>query len=292
MKLSSLTVGTILTAISALGFSTLPLFGIAAYQHGANVTTLLGMRFLVAAAILWAYVLLTRQPLPDWRTGALLLIMGAVGYTTMSLLYLSAVDKNRLSPALAALLLYTYPALVTLMAWWFDKHPLNWRQVAALALALAGVAMVLLAPGSGAVFTPLGAGLALGAAVVYGTYIFFGSRVTRRTTAPVATTYVCTAATVVFLGYGVSTGSLVSLAPLGWLAVAGTAFFATVVAVLLFFAGMERLGPSRASIISTLEPVSTAVISAAWFGDRMGLWQIVGGTLVLASVVWLHLRPE
>lgn len=292
MKHSSVTTGLLLTAASALCFSTLPIFGVVAYRAGANVVTLLGVRFLIAAAILWGFLLLTRRPLPDRRTGLLLLLMGGLGYTTMSVLYLSAVAADRLSPSLAALMLYTYPAIVAVEAWWFDGHRLTWRQGVALALALAGLSMVLLAPGQGTVFTPAGAALALASALVYGTYILLGSRVTRRTTPLVATTYVATAAAAIFLGYGWAAGELVSVAAPGWWAMVGMALVATVMAVLLFFSGLERLGPSRASIISTLEPVGTVVLSVLFFGDRLGGLQLVGGLLVLAGVVWLQVGTD
>ncbi|HWI64949.1 MAG TPA: DMT family transporter [Symbiobacteriaceae bacterium] len=289
---SNVALGTLLTVVSALGFSTLPIFGMLAYRSGANVVTLLGFRFLIAAILLWAYVLLTRRQLPDLRTALGLLIMGGVGYTSMSLLYLSSVAEDRLSPAMAALLLYTYPAIVAVLAWRFDRHALAGRQIIALLLTLGGVGLVLVTPGAGAAFTWTGAGLALGSAVVYGTYILFGSRVSVRSSPVVVTAFVSTAAALVFLTWGALTGQLVSVAPAGWWAIGGTAFFATVVAVLLFFAGIEHLGPSRASIISTLEPVGTAVLSAAIFHEQLGLWQIAGGVLVLGGIVWLQASAE
>lgn len=284
----SIAQGTVLTAISALGFSTLPIFGKLAYGAGANVVTVLGFRFLMAAIILWGYVLLTRRKLPDLRTGLLLLMMGGAGYTTMSMLYLSSVEHDRLSPAMAALLLYTYPAIVALLAWRFDHLRLGSRQIVAMLLALGGVGLVLITPGAGAAFTWTGALLALGAALVYGTYILFGSRVTVRSTPVVVTTYVCTAAATVFLAWGAASGQLVAMAPAGWWSIGGTALFATVLAVMLFFAGIERLGPSGASIISTLEPVGTAVLSAALFHERLGIGQLAGGVLVLGGIIWLQ----
>lgn len=292
MNLSARTTGTLMTVMSALGFSTLPIFGMIAYDAGATVSTLLGVRFLIAALILWAYVLLTRRTLPDLKSTLLLLLMGSAGYTTMSALYLSSVAADRLSPALAALLLYTYPAIVALMAWRFDGQHLSRRQVAALALTLAGLTLVLLVPGSQALFTVNGALLALGAAAVYSTYIFFGSRVSRQLSPIIVTTYVSTAAAVLFLGFGAVTGQLVPVAFAGWLAMVGTALFATVMAVMLFFAGIERLGPAQASMISTFEPVGTALLSALLFGDRLGGWQLTGGALVLAGILWLQAGAE
>lgn len=282
--------GTVLTAVSALGFSTLPIFAMMAYEAGGNPITLLGYRFLVAALLLWTYLLWRRVRLPDWQTSLRLLLMGGAGYSTMSLLYLSSVEGERLSPAIAALLLYTYPAIVTLLAWRFDGYQLNGQRVLALLTTLGGVGLVLVGPAGEVRFTWGGAGLALGAALVYGTYILFGSRVSRRTTPLVTTTVVSTAAAGVLLLFGAAAGELRPMAPAGWMAALGAGLVATVLAVILFFAGIERLGPSRASIISTLEPVGTAALAALLFGERLGIWQVTGGLVILASIVWLQRR--
>lgn len=283
------TTGTLLTAVSALGFSTLPIFAVTAYQNGANVTTFLAFRFLLAAALLWLYLLIKRAPLPNWRSALTLFAMGGVGYTSMSLCYVSAVDGGRLSPAFAALLLYTYPAIVTLLTWWFDGVALGRRQAAALVTTSLGVALVLVAPGGEALFTATGALLALSAAVIYSVYTYIAGKVTVQTPPVVVTTYVSTAGALVLLGYGSLSGTLVPTAMPGWLAIAGTALLATVVAVLCYFAGIERLGAARASMVSTLEPVGTAVLSVALFGDHLAGWQIAGGVLVLGGVAWLSL---
>lgn len=288
MRLSPAALGALLTALSALGFSTQPILGIVAYRAGANVVTVLGFRFLMAAAALWALVLIGRKALPDRKTTLQLLLMGSLWYTTFSVLYMKAVEADRLSPALAALLLYTYPAMVSLLAWRFDGQRIVGHQAVALLLALVGTVLVLVVPGAATIFTPLGAVLALGSAVTYATYVFFGSRVTRRTSPLVATAILITAAAAVFLGYGTATNSLVPMAPPGWWATAAMALFATVLAVLFFFTGIVWLGPARAAIISTLEPVGTAALAALLFGDRLGLWQIAGGALVLFGVVWLQ----
>ena len=55
----------LITIVSALAFSTLPLFGIYAFAEGANITTFLCVRFLIATALLWAYLILSRTSLPD-----------------------------------------------------------------------------------------------------------------------------------------------------------------------------------------------------------------------------------
>ena len=56
-------------------------------------------------------------------------------------------------------------------------------------------------------------------------------------------------------------------------------------AILCFFAGLARVGPSAASILSTLEPLVTVALAAAAFGESLGAVQLVGGALVLGAVL-------
>jgi drug/metabolite transporter (DMT)-like permease len=75
----------------------------------------------------------------------------------------------------------------------------------------------------------------------------------------------------------------VSAAGLGWLA--AIAVVCTVVAVSLFFAGLKRVGPTRASIISTAEPLTAVLLAFAVFGESMTLLQLAGGALVVGGVL-------
>ena len=71
----------------------------------------------------------------------------------------------------------------------------------------------------------------------------------------------------------------------GWGWIGGIVLVSTVGAILAFFAGLARVGPSAASILSTLEPVVTVVLAAAAFGESLSAVQLVGGALVLSAVV-------
>lgn len=287
---SDMTMGSLLTAASALCFSALPLFGLAAYTGGANVTTLLGVRFASAATLIWAYVFWKRLPLPDSKTTWQLLGLGAIGYSSMSWLYLSSVEGQRLSPALAALLLYTYPGIVAIMAWAFHKTSLGRRGFIALLASWTGVTLVLFAPDQTMLFTKEGALMALGSAIVYSTYIMVGHGIRGKSSALVTTALVTSAAAICFMLYGILTGSFVSVSTNGWLAMLGAGLVSTVMAVGFFFAGMERLGPSRASLISTLEPVGTVALSALVLHQDLSLLHAAGGALVLGGVVLLQTR--
>ena len=77
----------------------------------------------------------------------------------------------------------------------------------------------------------------------------------------------------------------------GWLAC--LAVVSTVAAVSLFFAGLQRVGPTTASIVSTAEPVVTVLLAFLVFGELLGPVQLLGGALVLGAVLVLaSYRPR
>jgi drug/metabolite transporter (DMT)-like permease len=59
----------------------------------------------------------------------------------------------------------------------------------------------------------------------------------------------------------------------------------TVAAIGLFFAGLARVGPTRASILATVEPLVTVALAFAIFGETIGLAGLVGAGLVVAAVL-------
>ena len=66
------------------------------------------------------------------------------------------------------------------------------------------------------------------------------------------------------------------------------ALVATVPPIAAFLAGVHRIGPSRATILGTVEPPVTIGLSALVFGERLGPLQLLGAGLVVAAVVILH----
>ena len=72
--------------------------------------------------------------------------------------------------------------------------------------------------------------------------------------------------------------------------VALIASVSTVMPIVLFMAGLARVGPSTASIASTVEPPFTVALAWIVLGETLGPLQLAGGALVLSAVVLLQLR--
>jgi drug/metabolite transporter (DMT)-like permease len=73
----------------------------------------------------------------------------------------------------------------------------------------------------------------------------------------------------------------------GWLAMLGIIVVSTIIPVVTFLAGLERVGPTNAAMLSTLEPIVTVLLAAWLFGDKLLPIVLLGGGLILAAVILL-----
>jgi drug/metabolite transporter (DMT)-like permease len=278
--------GIALVFASAVGFGTLGIFGIYAQRAGLSIPTVLAFRFLLAAAIVW--VLLAAQGrlvVLRGRTLAIALGLGAFGYATQSGLYFLGLEF--MTAGLVAIVLYTYPAFVVILAVLTIDERLTRTLVLALVLSLGGVVLVTGANPAGA--SLIGVGIVLGAALAYAVYITV-SRALLVTLDPlVLTAYVLPAAGITFVLIGSATGDLaIPTTPSAWTVLVCIAVFATALPVVTFFAGITYVGASRAGIISTVEPPVTVVLGAALFAEPVTTATVVGGALILLGVILLE----
>jgi drug/metabolite transporter (DMT)-like permease len=282
--------GALICLASAVAFGAMAIFGKLAYDEGATVGTLLAVRFLLAAALFWVLVAGTGaarhlRALPRRDLG-LAFALGGVGYSAQAGAYFAAL--HRLDASLLSLLLYTFPAMVTVAAIALGRERANRRKTAALVVASAGLFLALAGAGAGAL-DPLGTLLGISAAVIYSTYVLTSAGVAERVGPLVLSALVCTGAATTLILAGAAGGDVhpgdVSAAGFGWLA--GIAGVSTVGAISLFFAGLKRVGPTTASILSTAEPLTTVLLAFLAFGESLGPVQLAGGALVLGAVLVL-----
>ena len=278
----STAVGIAYVAASAVCFGTLPIFARLAYASGVDTSTLLLLRFSIAAALMWIVLAVRGVAVPRGRGLAMLVGMGAIGYAGQAFSFFTAVSLA--SAGLAALLLYLYPALVAILSRVVFRHHLSGAQVLAIGMALLGS---LLTIGRAVDGTPLGIFFGVLAALIYSVYILTGGRLPADITATASTAVVSSAAAVVFAGVVLLRGPQLPRTSAGWAAVLAIAVVCTVLAVALFLAGLERLGPVRASVYSTLEPATTLALATVLLGEQVTWLRAAGATLILGAVLLL-----
>ena len=279
--------GVACIVVSGVAFGVLAILARYAYAAGVDTATLLALRFAIATAVMVPVMLARGIPLPRGRVLGALVVLGVLGYAGQSFTFFTALT---LAPAgLVALLLYLYPALVALLSALLLNEQLTKAKLGALGMALAGMALTVAPSLAGAAPAANPAGIALGvaAAAIYAVYIIAGARVGRMVSPLAMSTVVIASAGMVFVIIALARGPAWPHTAGGWIAVACIAVISTVVAITLFFAGLDRIGPTRAATLSTVEPLVTVALAATVLGEPISPVQVVGGILILAAVVLL-----
>ncbi len=272
--------GIVLILVSTVAYGTMPILAKLAYRHGVRTGALLFWRFLLATAL---FALLTRRGQPPWRQRAVLWGLGAV-FIGNALTYFKALET--VPATTVSLVLYTYPVIVMLESALVGLEILTVRGLCAAVLAFSGCALTAgaaLAGGPGIYY-------ALASAFIYATYIVLSSRLARSVPAETAALHLAQTAAVGMGLLGLVRGELaLPRAPVAWLLVLAIAILCTVVAMYAFLAGLARVGPGRAAVISSLEVVVTLLLAFLFLGERLGPRQWAGALLILGAVVLQNL---
>ncbi|HEU4962532.1 MAG TPA: DMT family transporter [Bacilli bacterium] len=275
--------GVALILISASGFGLMPLLAKVAYAGGATVTTTLFVRFALAAVVFLLYLSMKkREPVTiSKRQWVALFLMGGVIYMLISTLYFSSI--NYIPTSLAALLLYTYPIFVALLSTWIDKEHFSGRIAVATVVTVGGLGLAL-GPSFQSI-NPIGVLLAVGAAVGYSIHIIISNRVVAKLPPLITSAVTITFTALSLLVTGLLRDDIhLTLEPKAWLAISALALFSTIIALFFFYAGIKLIGSTRASILSTFEPLVTIGLSILLFAEPFTWLQMVGSLLALLGV--------
>lgn len=284
--------GSILVVVAAIGFGFMVLFGKAwTLDRGVSVEMMLFLRFVIAGAIMAGIMVARGLKWPRGGTLVGLIMMGAILYVAEAMFFFQA--TLHIPGPLVSLLLYIYPVIVTIFAWLFLKEKLKSPQLVALGLAIIGLVMTIVPelreqrrPLTPRADAALGVLLGIGCAVSYSIYILVGGRFSRRGGGAIpASTIVILSTAAVFGAMTLGRGDPLPNVPIAWAGVLGLALISTVISITALLAGLERIGPVQTSTLSTLEPVTTALVGATLMNDTLSAVQLSGGACILAAAV-------
>jgi drug/metabolite transporter (DMT)-like permease len=301
--------GFLMVLLASAGYAFFPIFTRMLYADGRfGALDVLVWRFLLAAPVIWAALNLINQraknltpqpPLQEERGSRRLPVRGLLllGVLFAALAATALLSLERLPASTYVVIIYTYPALVALLSLVILRERLPGIGWLALGLTLIGV--VLTVP---TLFTDLqqvdadrqrvlvsGVLLTLLNALLYALYIVLSGRLLRGQSALAkASAWGITGSAgvsaVVLLVRGlVIPGNLAE-----WGSLVGIVIVCTVIPIFAFYAGIRLLGAARAAIVATIEPVMTLSLAALILGERMGIIQVLGAALIIASVVLLQ----
>lgn len=275
--------GVFLIILSALFSGTLAIFACLAYQAGTNPITLLFLRFSIAGVFMILVMAAQGVAFPRGRTLIVLIAMGALFYVSLSLSFFTALT---MAPAgLVVILLYLYPAFVTILTAIFLKKPVTTFNIVALLLSFIGIVFIVgLNSGKGQI---LGILLAILTALLFAIYLVLSHKSIIKAGALSATTVLTFSAGIVFGGIVAVKGVEFPVTMAGWVYAVAVALIPTVLAFLTLFAGLKRIEPPNAAIILTMEPVIAVVLAAVILGETITPVKILGGMMILSAVILL-----
>ena len=287
--------GPILIIIAACFWGSMGIFVRHLEAYGFTAIQIVSIRLTLAAVIFSILqIFIDRAGFKiALRDIPLFLGLGLGSILFFTICYFSAITIMPLSTA--AILLYTSPIWIMLMAALFFHEKLNARKLIALGLAFAGCVLVSGISGDG--ITVVGLLLGLGSGLGYGLYSILGTIALRRYSPYTVTTWtfifaacgswcVCRPADMILKFAGAEKLPLL----LGFCVL--TALVTAVIPFLTYTLGLRTVEASKAGIIATLEPVVATIIGIVCFGEGLTILSALGILLVLAAVVVLNVKAN
>jgi len=227
-----------------------------------------------------------RLPVSDFRR---MFLLGILGVAASNYLYYLAIQRTDVATAI--ILQYTAPILVLLYTVARGLQKPTVQRIAAVGLAVTGIALVIGIFGStGFRLDAIGVIAALGAAFSFAFYNVGGHSILARYDRWTVLLYVILSASLFWIV--VNPPWKIAAAHYSvdqWLFLLVFSLVSVLAPFSLYFAGLQHLEPTRAIVVSCLEPVFSIVIAAVALGEIVRPLQTVGIVLVLVAIVVVQL---
>ena len=250
---------------------------------------------LTTAGILFALILLIKDRKGfkiALRDIPLFLALGLVSILFFTCCYFTAIRLMTMSTA--AILLYTSPIWVMVLAIIFLKEKFTIQKLIALILAFAGCVLV---SGFGGKVTVVGILVGLGSGLGYGLYSIFGTFALKK-----YSPYTVTCYTFLIAGLGsifvanpvdlVSKISAIENKPALFGFILLTAVVTAVIPFLLYTLGLNMTTAGKAAVLATVEPAAATLFGFFVMKETVGPVAIAGILLVFAAIIVLSLRKK
>ena len=278
--------GSSLALLSASTFALLPVLTTHAFETGLEISTLLFMRFLIAAACLWGVVILKQAQWQPTLTQLKTLMPAAlIGVCMMSLAIFHAYQL--MSPSIATILFFMYPFFVLIHEVTIKKQPASLYKMLALGLAFTGLIFIIW-DGNTSLNTS-GVVLSISSGICYA--IFCGSLSSRSLQGMdsyALLAWITTLSAVAFMMICLfNSQPLLSTTLSGWAFTGLIAIVCTVVATVTINTAIRWIGASNASIIATAEPVIVFIFGFIFLNEKLttsialGIMLVVSGLLAM-----------
>lgn len=198
-----------------------------------------------------------------------------------------------LSVAIVVLLLYTQPLWTIIISRLFFKEKLTKTKLISCAVVLTGM-IILVNPFGAEINSPAGVILALVGGLALSLWVIIGSVVSKNKVPPFTIKFMNAILTIIFflifypiLLFFTNEPSIVrfsfDFSLTLWIGLIVFTVFAEIINHISYYKGVKKVPATDAGIILLLEPVTGALLAAAFLGQVLTLNIIVGGVLILIA---------
>lgn len=285
----------LLIAAAGILWGSMGLFVRTLNTAGLETMDIVFLRALVTGAGMLGYLAICKPSLLKIRLRDFWCFLGTgiASIVFFNFCYFRAITLTSLS--VAAVLLYTAPAMVMVMSWFLFKEALTGRKIIALVMTVAGCVLVTGVLKEGNTLTAGGILLGLGAGFGYALYSIFTRYALERgyhSLTITCYTFLIAAAAAVPLSHS---GFVMQVAFSSWgMGAFSLAFglLCTVAPYLLYTIGLKYTDNSKASILASVEPVTAAVLGVIVFHESLTAMTVLGMVLVLAGMAVCSSRTK
>ena len=250
-------------------------------------------RAILAALLIAIYLIITKQRISftKIKKEVPLLLLSGIAMGVNWILLFEAYKYTTVS--LATLSYYFAPVIVTVVCPVLFHERLTGKQILCFIMSTIGLVMItgIGDIGSGSDF--IGILFGLGAAVFYATVILLNKFIKNVEGIP-RTFLQFLSAIVILIPYVMLSGgmSLGGMNAVGWINLLIVGLVHTGVTYCMYFSSLKELPGQNAAILSYIDPLVAVLISVTILGEKMTIWQIAGGVLILGFTLWNEVSPN
>ena len=281
-------IGAIYILIAGFFWGFMGVFSNLLQDEGFNPMECATLRIVAASLIFLIYTAIfsAKSLKIKAKSIPLLAATGCIGVAIMSVCYITAIDLTSLS--VAAVLLYTSPVWVMIMASIFLKDKFTAKKAIAAVLAFAGCAFI---TGFGKVKISFGFFVGICAGITYASYRIFRSFALKKYEPLTVTCYAFLFGAVFMLIIGDIPGILQKIILSGnvWktlLLSSATGLFTAVLPFLLYTKGLSTTNAGKAAVLACIEPVTASLLGMVIYNEKLNL---IGIILIFSAILMLQM---
>ncbi len=256
-------------------------------KQGIASMDIVFLRAIVTAVAMVIYLFIFHRKMLKihWKDFWCFLGTGIASITFFNFCYFKAIMMTSLS--VAAVLLYTAPAIVMILSYILFREAFTVRKVIAIVMTFFGCMLVTGMLGQQQAITTTGLLYGLGAGLGYAFYSIFSRYALEKgyhSLTITCYTFIVTTVVSVFFTNVSKVSMVVFSSPLYVMLTVALGLICTVAPYLLYTLGLQEVDNSHAAIIASIEPVTATVLGFVVFGEDITVVKMMGMILVLGGM--------